>query len=253
MLILQWLLADDGAARVALIAGVALLAGLARGFSGFGAALIFVPLGSMLVGPKQAASVLAIVDIIFAAHLIPTALRQADVREVGLMLLGALVGLPLGAAVLSSFEPLTLRWLISALALAMLLLLLSGWRYKGRPHASSTVAVGGISGLFSGIAQIGGPPVVSYWMGTDTPPHRLRANVIVYFAASSVLTIAVYALRHIFDGNSLRLALLCGPAYGLGTWVGGHVFGLATPATFRAITLMLIAAAVLLSLPVQWW
>lgn len=121
----QWLLANDGTARVALILGVALLAGLARGFSGFGAALIFVPLGSMLVGPKQAASVLAIVDIIFAAHLIPAALKQADVREVGLMFLGALVGLPLGAAVLTNFEPLTLRWLISILALAMLLLLLS--------------------------------------------------------------------------------------------------------------------------------
>lgn len=248
----QWLIADDTMATLLLMASVGLLAGLARGFSGFGAALIFVPLGSMLVGPRQAAAVLAVIDIIFASHLIPAALLQANIREVAVMFLGALVGLPIGAVILSTFEPLTLRWMISVMAFAMLVLLLSGWKYHGEPSAAATIAVGGVSGLFSGIAQIGGPPVVSYWMGTDTQPQRLRANVILYFAASSLLTIIVYALRHIFDSNTLRLAVICGPAYGLGTWGGGHMFGLATPSTFRRVTLVLIAAAVILSLPVAW-
>ncbi|MDQ1197919.1 hypothetical protein [Agrobacterium sp. SORGH_AS 787] len=41
---------------------VALSAGLARGFSGFGAALIFVPLASSVMGPQIAVPLLLVVD-----------------------------------------------------------------------------------------------------------------------------------------------------------------------------------------------
>lgn len=234
---------------VAALLAVTLAAGLSRGFSGFGAALIFVPLASALVGPKLAGPVLAIIDIVFAAYLIPAATRLAERKAIGLMFAGALVGIPAGTAVLRGFEALTLRWLIAAMAAAMLVLLLSGWRYHGRPHVSATVAVGGISGLFSGIAQIGGPPVVAYWLGLDANPALLRANVIVYFALSSVLTIVSYFWAGLFSADVMTLALLTGPVYGIGTFLGGRLFGLASPGTFRTISLALIALAIVTSLP----
>lgn len=247
-----WLPENVTPPMLALLAGIGLIAGLSRGFSGFGAALIFVPMSSVLIGPRHAAAVLAIIDLIFASHLIPSGLRHANKREVGWMLLGALAGLPLGAAVLASFDQLVLRWMICIMSAAMLLLLLSGWRYRGVPHVAATVAVGAVSGLFSGIAQIGGPPVVSYWMGGETPLHKLRSNIVVYFAASSFITIAVYVTGHILNVDSLRLALFAGPSYGIGAWLGSRMFDLATPQVFRAITLALIAAAVAFSLPVHW-
>jgi uncharacterized membrane protein YfcA len=229
---------------------VAFVAGLSRGFSGFGAALIFVPLASALAGAKLAAPLLLIVDGIFASYLIPSAWRLADRRDVSLMFFGAIAGVPLGAFVLSHLAPLTLRWLIAGMAAAMLALLLSGWRYRGRPHALATVAVGAIAGLFTGIAQIGGPPVMSYWLGTDTPPATLRANIIVFFAASTVLTLLSYLWGGLLSLAILKIALWIGPAYGLGALGGARMFGLASPRVFRNSSLALIALAVALSLPV---
>ena len=46
-----------------LLAAAALVAGLARGFSGFGAALVFVPLASALIGPKLASPILVLIDL----------------------------------------------------------------------------------------------------------------------------------------------------------------------------------------------
>jgi uncharacterized protein len=227
----------------------ALVAGMARGFSGFGAALIFVPLAGALVGPKLAAPILVIIDGIFASFLIPSAWKLGDRRDIALMFLGAIVGVPVGTAILTLFAPLTLRWLIAGMATAMLLLLLSGWRYRGRPHAMATVSVGAISGLFSGIAQIGGPPVVSYWLGTDTAHAKLRANIILYFAASTVLSLATYLWGGLLSLQVLKFALFTGPAYGLGMLAGTRMFGLASPAIFRTISLALIAFAVVVSLP----
>ena len=68
--------------------GAAFLAGLARGFSGFGAALIFVPFGSAILGPRVTAPLLLVVDLVMASPMIPRAWRFAA--------LGPLYGLGLG-------------------------------------------------------------------------------------------------------------------------------------------------------------
>jgi uncharacterized protein len=228
----------------------ALAAGLSRGFSGFGAALIFVPLASALVGPKLAAAILVVIDPIFASFMIPAALKIAERKSVAFMFVGAMIGVPIGTAVLMHYPPLTLRWLIAIMATAMLALLVSGWRYRGKPHEMATIVVGAISGLFTGIAQIGGPAVVCYWMGTGADPAKLRANIILFFAASSVLTVISYFWGGIMGAEVVKLSLIAGPAYGFGILIGNKLFPLASPAFFRNSSLVLIACAVVTSLPV---
>lgn len=241
---------EFSATTLVFLATAALVAGLARGFSGFGAALIFVPSASALVGPKLATPILAVIDLVFAAHLIPRAWKIGDRREVAVMFLGAVVGIPLGTMILRTFDPLTLRWMIAGMAAAMFFLILSGWRYHGRPHPSATVAVGAVSGLFGGIAQIGGPVVLSYWLGTGREPARLRANIILFFAASGLFSFISYWWGGLVSETVLRLSVVAGPAYGIGTYLGTHMFGFASPATFKTASLVLIALAVVSSLPI---
>ena len=57
-------LADYSARDLAVLAAAAFIAGLARGFSGFGAALIFMPLASVVVTPQVAAPLLLVVDAV---------------------------------------------------------------------------------------------------------------------------------------------------------------------------------------------
>ena len=59
---LHSLLAGTSTQAILAIVLIALIAGLARGFSGFGAALIFVPMASAVIGPKVAALLLLVVD-----------------------------------------------------------------------------------------------------------------------------------------------------------------------------------------------
>ena len=61
-------------------------------------------------------------------------------------------------------DPLAVRWGIVALIVTMLTLLISGWRYPGKPTVPVTVGVGGVAGFFGGLAQLGGPPIVMYWL-----------------------------------------------------------------------------------------
>jgi sulfite exporter TauE/SafE len=116
------------------IGAIALISGTARGFSGFGSALIFMPLASSLAAPRLVAAVLLIIDFVAAVPLIPNAWRQADRSATAVMVSGALIGVPLGTYFLSRLDPVTTRWIISGFVFALFVLLISGWRYRGKDH-----------------------------------------------------------------------------------------------------------------------
>src|SRR5881396_835785 len=67
------------------ICAIAFISGTARGFSGFGSALIFMPLASSMAAPRLVAALLLIIDFIAAAPLVPNAWKHADRKATGVM------------------------------------------------------------------------------------------------------------------------------------------------------------------------
>lgn len=239
-------LPDDG--LYSLIA-IACVAGLARGFSGFGAALIFIPLGGAIIGPKLISPVLLVIDGLATLGMIPAAWKSASRRELFTMVAGAALGVPAGTAVLALMDPQLLRWAITAVAAALLALLVSGWRYHGESRAYLAAGVGLIAGLFSGAAQLGGPPVVAYWLGGKTDFTKVRANVILYFALSTCLSVVSYYLGGLFVETVFALTLIILPSYALGLFAGSKLFGLAKESTFRITCYLLIGASAVIGMP----
>lgn len=247
---LDGLIPSDISLNVAIaICSIALISGIARGFSGFGSALIFMPLASSIAAPRLVAALLLIIDFIGATPLIPNAWKQADRKATAIMALGALVGVPIGTWLLSRLEPVTTRWIISGFVLALLLLLLSGWRYRGKDHAAISIGIGGLSGFCSGLAQTGGPPIVGYWLGRPIASVIQRANILLFFAASDFFSLVSYALSGLITMDAIRFSIVVGPVYGIGVWFGASLFGRASESLFRATCYALIAAAVLIGLP----
>src|SRR6202051_3679543 len=146
------------------ICAIAFVSATPRGFSGFGSALIFMPLASSMAAPRLVAALLLIIDFVAAAPLVPNAWKHADRKATAVMVLGALFGVPLGTYFLSLLDPVTTRWIISGFVFVLLVLLVSGWRYRGKDHPAVTVGIGGLSGFCSGLAQTGGPPLLGYWV-----------------------------------------------------------------------------------------
>ncbi|WMT74994.1 sulfite exporter TauE/SafE family protein [Bradyrhizobium sp. Ash2021] len=231
------------------VCAIAFVSGTARGFSGFGSALIFMPLASSIAAPRLVAALLLIIDFIAAAPLLPNAWKQADRKATAVIVLGALVGVPIGTYFLSRLEPVTTRWIISGFVFALLLLLLSGWRYRGKDHAAISVGIGGLSGFCSGLAQTGGPPIVGYWLGRPIVSTIARANILLFFGASDFFSVVSYSLTGLITADSIKFSLVVGPVYAIGVWFGASLFGKASEALFRAICYALIAAAVLIGLP----
>ncbi|MEL7012702.1 MAG: TSUP family transporter, partial [Pseudomonadota bacterium] len=105
-------------------------AGLVRGFSGFGTALIFVPVANIFIDPKQVIVVIALTGIASNAVILPRAWRQGSRAEVGILVAAALLTVPLGLLALDVLNQMTIRWIITAVAGGMLSALMLGWRYS---------------------------------------------------------------------------------------------------------------------------
>jgi hypothetical protein len=229
---------------------IAFISATARGFSGFGSALIFMPLASSMAAPRLVATLLLIIDFVGALPMLPDGWRRADRKATAVIVVGALVGVPVGTWLLTRLDPITTRWIISAFVAALLLLLLSGWRYRGKDHVPLSVGIGALSGFCSGLAQTGGPPIVGYWLGRPVPSQIARANIVLFFGASDFFSVVSYAASGLINRDAMLFSLLVGPIYAAGIGCGTLLFGRASEAVFRGICYALIAAAVLFGLPI---
>ena len=108
------------------------LAGVVRGFAGFGAAMMFIPIVSVVFEPKFAVAALFMIDFITPLPLIPKALKEFELKEVLPISIGATLTVPLGVYILKYSDPILLRYIISISILILIALLASGWRYKGK-------------------------------------------------------------------------------------------------------------------------
>lgn len=228
------------AASFLVSAATACIAGMVRGFAGFGAAMLMTPVFSALHGPATGVALCLLLEIVVALPLVPGVLHLVDWRRIGLLLLAAAVGVPLGNLVLTYSEPAPMRWAISAIVLGAVALLGSGWRFSGKPRSATTLAAGVSSGFLNGLAGMAGPPIAFYYLAGDETVTRVRANLTTYFVFVDLIALVTFLSRDLVDLNTGVLAACLAPAVLVGGVLGGRLFPLASEAFYRRLALGLL-------------
>lgn len=227
---------------------VLFIAGAVRGFAGFGAGMIFMPVATSLIHPATAAASFLFMDFVIALPLAIKAVRLCDWSTVVPAAIGSVLSVYAGAWLLANTDVLVLRWVIFAIVTGLLCLLVSGWRYQGKPTRPISFGVGMTAGVLGGISQVSGPPVVAFWLSSAKEPAIVRANLIVFFALASIGTTIAYWYSGFFTIAVFHFLLVGAPTYGLGIFLGSRGFG-RSPRLYRKIAYSLIAIAALTSMP----
>jgi hypothetical protein len=241
------LLADR---RIIAAAVIALISGLVRGFSGFGSALIYMPLISAVYEPRIAAVTLLAIDFVSSTPFTIPEFRRCAWREVLPLAIASAIAVPFGTWALLVINPLALRWGIAVLVLTLLAVMASGWRYRGEPKLPLTIGVGLFAGFGGGAVQIAGPAVIIYWLSRGNAALAMRANLMVFFTLIDVMLVVSYAVQGLFTADTLALSLLLGIPFLLALGVGVRMFHGTSDRLYRNVAYAVIAVAALLSLPV---
>ena len=221
---------------------IAALAGVIRGITGFGGAMVLTPPLALLLGPQLAIPVVLLVEAFAGAPMMRDAARHATWRTLAPISLAACVTIPLGGYVLVHADQDVLRRAIAAIVGVFALLLLKGARYTGAHGLPSSLALGALSGTLLGATGIGGPPVILYLLSGPDPVHVTRANLTLYVALISVAGLTMLATRGLLDATALTSTLFLAPLYLIGVLLGGRLFARFSDKRFRQFTLVLLLA-----------
>ncbi|MGE0875472.1 MAG: sulfite exporter TauE/SafE family protein [Burkholderiales bacterium] len=219
---------------------VAMIAGLVRGITGFGGAMVMAPPLVLLLGPKFAVPIVMLLESIAAAPQLVQTRRLVRWRVVGPILAASFVTIPIGGYLLLTADPLSLRRATALIVIVFSLLLLRGWRYSGAHRTSTGLALGGLSGALLGATSIGGPPVILYLLAGPDRVEVTRANLSLFVgvvsAAGALMLFAAGAL----DATIVWTCALLAPGYYGGLVAGTRLFSRFNDDRFRQFTLLLM-------------
>ena len=238
---------DLGPLALAWMALALLVAGFVRGYSGFGFSAMTIAASGLVMNPLHFVAVVVIWEMVMTLQAWGNVGPDVDWRRVGLLLAGAVIGLPLGLWALNAVSEDVARAVISAYVLAMSLVLLAGWQLKGKVGAGPHFAAGVVSGL-ANAPGMGGLPVAAFFAAQAMSPAVFRATLVAYFPLLDIYSGPLYWWNGMVTWDTLRASLIGLPLVLLANWLGSRHFLTTDPQDFRRFAILLLAGLALLGL-----
>jgi uncharacterized protein len=129
---------------------------------------------------------------------------------------------------------------MAIVVLFFVIMLMTGWRYRGERGLVTTLGVGAVSGTLMAATGMGNPPVLLYMLSGQDNAAANRANIIAYLSVTQGVLLAVLASMGMLSWPLVAKALLLTPSYALAAWAGGRLFHQSTEALYRRTALILL-------------
>ena len=219
---------------------VVLIAGVVRGFAGFGMSAIIVLALSMIMAPSRVVPVAMLLEIAASLRMLPSSWRDVDGRLSAWLLAGSAIGMPIGAWLLLTLPVPVMRLALSIFVLGICLVLWWGFRLKRHPSAPWGLAVGVFSGTAHGAASFGGQPNALFLLSAPIPAAAVRATLVFIGLVTAVYGSAVFRLNGLLTVEILWRAALFLLPMTLGIALGQRSFSTSRPETYRHVAILLL-------------
>ena len=221
---------------------ISAFAGLMQASVGFGFAVVFTPLLSLAMGPREAIALSLVLSVTLSLALYIADTPRASMREVMPMFLAAVVASPIGVYILAVADERVLRADIGVAVLTSVVgTLFMPHSTTERPERMSlTLLAGVISGIFRGATSMGGPPVVVYehWRGAS--PLIIRRRLVAFFALTGVAGLLIAAPSGVLTQWTFIQSIAGLPAVAIALYGGRYIRPRLSDRWFRWISMALL-------------
>ena len=222
-------------------------AGFLQGLTGFGSALIAIPLLTLLMDIKAAVPLCMLNGLALTLYLSVPLRFHLDIRKILPLLIGSLPGIVAGTLLLSRLDSHLLR-----LAIGILLIAFSLYRlYLRAPSIQLPSWFGYLAGFLTGAIgaalSAGGPPAIIYTTLTGWNKEEVRATLSGFFVISGLITVVVHALTGVSTRATLFCFFMTVPFVLAGTICGSKMSGRFSQAAYlRLVHYLLLAMGVMM-------
>jgi uncharacterized protein len=229
-----------GPAGLAFSVVAVLVGAFIKGYTGFGASMVWVTSLSLVLPPLQVVPMVLMFEVATSIGLLQHVWREVEWRSLGLLLAGTCAATPLGIYALAAVPADAFRIALGLVVFVAAILIWRGFALDRAPGRIATVGVGLLAGFLNGSMAIVGPPVILFYFATPLGVAAGRASMVTYLLGTDSFGTTMFALQGLIGREILWRAACFLPVLLAGVAAGHRQFLGTSPETFKKLALLLL-------------
>ena len=211
------------------------IASIIRGFNGFGFSATCISGFSFILPAIEIVPIILILEVLISIFMAPYVWNKIDWNLVFKVLIGIIIGSPIGLFLLKYFSPETTHLYVCLIIILFSILLMKGYTNKNIYNNGSKTFTGIISGTLNGLTTLGGMPVALFLLVTSIQPAVIRGSLAALFFLTDIYAFALSFLAGIVDMTTIYRSIPLIIILPIGVFIGDKFFVKSKEALYRKV------------------
>ena len=211
------------------------IASIIRGFNGFGFSATCISGFSFILPAIEIVPIILALEVIISIFMAPYIWKKIDWRFVFKILIGIIIGSPIGLFLLKYLNSQTTHLFVCLMIIFFSILLMKGYENKKIDNSYAKMFIGIISGTLNGLTTLGGMPVALFLLVTSIQPAVIRGSLAALFFLTDIYAFVLSFLAGIVDITTIYRTLPLIIILPIGVYIGDKFFVKSKEETYRRV------------------
>ncbi len=234
--------------HLALALAVVVIAGMVRGFAGFGLSAIVMASLVPIIPPVELIPTCFILEGIAGLFTLRGGMKDADMKVVWGFVIGSFIGTPIGLYAITTVDADTSRLIALLIVLGLTLAQLGKFRPSFLATNPGLYGSGVVSGIAGGLASVGGMVVALYVLASDREPKVIRASLVMFLFIGMFTSLVFLLLYNVMTVQALWRGAIFTPFVLVGVGLGTLLFRPSLVPFYKRTCLLLLVLLCLVGL-----
>ena len=210
--------------EIYLIVFTVFIASIIRGFNGFGFSAICISGFSFILPAIEIVPIILILEVLISIFMIPYIWNKIDWKFVIKILIGIIIGSPIGLFLLKYLSSQTTHFLVCIIIIFFSILLMKGYSNQKINNSYAKVFTGLISGTLNSLTTLGGMPVALFLLVTSIQPAVIRGSLAALFFFTDIYAFILSFFGGIVDMTTIYRTIPLIIVLPIGVFIGNKFF-----------------------------
>ena len=214
---------------------IVFIASIIRGFNGFGFSATCISGFSFILPAIEIVPIILALEVLISVFMVPYIWNKIDWRFVFKLLLGIIIGSPIGLYLLKHLNSQTTHLSVCLLIIFFSILLMKGFSNQRINNNYGKFFTGIVSGTLNGLTTLGGMPVALFLLITSIQPTVIRGSLAALFFLTDIYAFMLSFFAGIVDMTTIYRAVPLIVILPMGVFIGNKFFVKSKEETYRKV------------------
>ena len=211
------------------------IASIVRGFNGFGFSATCISGFSFIMPAIEIVPIILILEVMISIFMIPYIRNKIDWNFVIKILIGIIIGSPIGLFLLKYLPSELTHLLICIIIIFFSILLMNGYSNQKFNNNYAKISTGFIAGTINGFSLLGGMPVALFLLVTNIQPAVIRGSLAALFFLTDTYAFVLSFFAGIVDMTTIYRTIPLIFILPIGVFIGDKFFVKSKEETYRKV------------------